>query len=87
MTIKQETIEVCEFCHLNPYQLTSTGSILIFTDHGKELVSKYTEEGIQAVVLGRTTVDTARVILGGEEKRYLDRPAADELLKIYETEV
>ena len=84
MTIKQETVEVCEFCHLNPYQLTSAGSVLIFTERGKELVSKYAEEGIQATVLGRTTVDNARVIVGGEEKRFLDRPAADELLKIYE---
>lgn len=86
MTIKQETVEVCEYCHLNPYQLTSAGSILILTDCGEELVSKYTEAGVQAVVLGKTTVDTARVILGGEEKRFLDRPAPDELLKIYDVE-
>ena len=84
MTIKQETIEVCEFCHLNPYQLTSVGSVLIFTDRGEELVSRFAEEGIQASLLGRTTVDTARVILGGEEKRFLDKPAPDELLKIYD---
>lgn len=84
MTIRQETVEVCEFCHLNPYQLTSVGSILIFAEQGEELVQKYDELGIQATLLGRTTADTARVILGGEEKRFLDRPAADELLKIYD---
>ncbi len=86
MSIKQETVEVCEYFHLNPYQLTSAGSVLIATDRGEELVSKFAEEGIQATVLGRTTVDKARVILGGEEKRFLDRPAADELLKIYDGE-
>lgn len=86
MSIKQETVEVCEYFHLNPYQLTSAGSILIATDRGEELVSKFAEEGIWATVLGRTTVDKARVILGGEEKRFLDRPAADELLKIYNGE-
>ena len=86
MAIKQETVEVCEFYHLNPYQLTSAGSILILTDKGEELVAKFEEEGIQAILLGRTTADTARVILGGEEKRFLDRPAPDELLKIYEVE-
>ena len=83
MTIKQETVEVCEYFHLNPYQLTSVGSVLIFTDRGEELIEKFAEEGIQASLLGKTTVDTARVILGGEEKRFLDRPAPDELLKIY----
>lgn len=86
MSIKQETVEVCEYFHLNPYQLTSAGSILIATDRGEELVSKFAEEGIWATILGRTTEDKARVILGGEEKRFLDRPAADELLKIYNGE-
>ena len=84
MAIRQETVEVCEFCHLNPYQLTSAGSVLIFTERGEELVEKYRELGIQATLLGKTTSDTARVILGGEEKRFLDKPATDELLKIYE---
>lgn len=86
MSIRQETVEVCEFCHLNPYQLTSAGSVLIFTEQGEELVQKYEDAGIQASLLGKTTVDTARVILGGEEKRFLDKPAADELLRLYETE-
>lgn len=84
MAIRQETVEVCEFCHLNPYQLTSAGSVVIFTERGEELVAKYEELGIQATLLGRTTADSARVILGGEEKRFLDRPAPDELLKIYD---
>lgn len=83
MTIRQETVEVCEFCHLNPYQLTSVGSVLIFTDRGEELVQKYEEAGIKATLLGKTTKEPARVILGGEEKRFLDRPGTDELLKLY----
>ena len=84
IAIRQETVEVCEFCHLNPYQLTSAGSVIIFTERGEELVQRYEELGIQATLLGRTTADNARVIVGGEEKRFLDRPAPDELLKIYD---
>lgn len=83
MSIRQETVEICEYFHLNPYQLTSAGSVLIIAERGEELVQKYEEIGIQATLLGKTTVDTARVILGGEEKRFLDKPAPDELLKIY----
>lgn len=85
MSIRQETVEICEFCHLNPYQLTSAGSVLIFTEDGEGLVQKFEEAGIKASLLGKTTADTARVILGGEEKRFLDKPATDELLKLYET--
>lgn len=84
MAIRQETVEVCEFCHLNPYQLTSAGSVLIFTDRGEELVYEFSEKGIQAAVLGRTTADKARVIYNDGEKRFLDKPAQDELLKIYD---
>lgn len=87
MSIRQETVEICEFCHLNPYQLTSVGSVLIFTECGEELVQKYEEAGIQASLLGRTTADAARIILGGEEKRFLDKPATDELLKLYYADV
>lgn len=83
MSIYQETVEISEFFHLNPYQLTSAGSVLIVTNCGEELVEKYQELGVCATVIGRTTKDKARVILGGEEKRFLDRPAPDELLKIY----
>ena len=83
MSIRQETVEICEFCHLNPYQLTSTGSVLIFTERGEELVQKYEDAGIKASLLGRTTANAERVILGGEEKRFLDKPAADELLRLY----
>ena len=85
MSIKQETVEVCEFCHLNPYQLTSAGSVLIMTERGEELVERYAQMGVVATLLGKTTADAARVIIGGEERRFLERPATDELLKIYES--
>ena len=87
MSIRQETVEICEYFHLNPYQLISTGSILIVAKRGEALVEAYREKGICATMLGKTTKDTARVIWGGEEKRFLDRPAPDELLKIFEKEM
>ena len=87
MSIRQETVEICEFCHMNPYQLTSAGSLLVITDSGEELVQKCEDAGVQAVVLGRTTADNARVILSGEERRFLDRPATDELWKLYSAEL
>ncbi|MEG1504968.1 MAG: AIR synthase-related protein [Lachnospiraceae bacterium] len=86
MSIRQETVEICEYYHLNPYQLTSTGSILVVTDQGKELVKEYEKQGICGMVLGKITDQKERIISGGGEKRYLDRPAVDELVKIYQTE-
>ena len=83
MSICQETVEICEYFQLNPYQLTSAGSVLIVAEQGEELVQKYQELGICATLLGRTTKEQVKVIRGGEEKRFLDKPAPDELFKIY----
>lgn len=83
IAVKQETIEIREYFHLNPYQMTSAGSVLIVTEHGRELAERLKREGTQAAVIGRTTDGNDRVILSHSEKRYLDRPAQDELLKIY----
>lgn len=58
--------------------------MLIFTENGEALVEQYEKAGIQAAVIGKTTADTARVLVGGEEKRFLERPATDELLKLYD---
>lgn len=79
MNIRQETVEVCEYYHLNPYQMTSGGSILMITEHGERLVHNLREGGARASVLGVTTAGNARVITSGEERRFLDRPAPDEL--------
>lgn len=83
MSVRQETIEVCEYFHLNPYQLTSAGAFLAVTPKGDELADALTQQGMQAVVLGRTQKGNEKVIYNGGEKRYLDRPAPDELIKMF----
>ena len=84
MTVRQETIEVCEVFHLNPYQLTSTGAVLMVTPKGEELKERLKREGIPAEIIGHTTEGNERIIWSGGEKRFLDRPAPDELARIYE---
>ena len=59
--------------------MTSTGAILMVTRDGNALVRCLEESGARASVLGVTTADHAKVITSGEEVRYLDRPAPDEL--------
>ena len=83
ISIKQETIEVCEYFHLNPYQMTSAGSVLLVTDDGEGLASLLERNGVKASVIGKLTDSNDKVILNDSERRYIDRPAQDELLKIY----
>lgn len=70
MSICQETVEVCEHFRINPYQLTSAGSMLIATDDGAGLAAKLAAEGKQAAVIGHLTDGRERVLLGGEEKGF-----------------
>lgn len=79
ISIKQETIEVCEYYGLNPYQMTSAGCMLMTAQNGDLLVKALEGVGARAVKLGVTTAENARVITSGEEQRYLDKPAPDEL--------
>ena len=80
--IKQETVEICEYLGLNPYYLKSGGSMLIVCDHGQELVRLLEKEGISAAVIGRTTSENAKAVINEGEVSYLERPKADELLKV-----
>lgn len=72
--VKQETIEFCEVFGLNPYQTPSTGCLLIVADNGALLVEALTQQGINAVVIGRTTADNDKKVINGDEIRFLDKP-------------
>lgn len=80
--LKQETVEICEFYDINPYMLISSGCLLVVTDKGNLLVDKLREAGIAAAVIGRITPGNDRVIINGEERRYLEPPKSDELYKV-----
>ena len=80
--IRQETVEICEYFGLNPYQIMSSGSMMIVTDQGHELVRRLEAEGIHGTVIGRTTGRNDRILRNGEDVRYLDKPQPDELYKV-----
>lgn len=81
--IRQETIEVCEIFDINPYLLISSGSMLIGAPNGNLLVEKLAEAGISAAVIGRAVEGNDRVIINGEERRFLEPPGSDQLYRIY----
>lgn len=83
IAVRQETIEVCEHFRLNPYQLASGGSFLMLTENGEALADALNQKGIQAAVIGRLTDSNDKIIHNGEDMRYIDRPAPDELMKVF----
>ncbi|MCM1143759.1 MAG: AIR synthase-related protein [Blautia sp.] len=84
LPIRQETVELCEFYDLNPYELLSGGALLMTTEDGTALVSALDKEGIPAVIAGRTTAGNDRVLYNGEEKRFLELPKADQIYYLYQ---
>ena len=83
IAVRQETIEVCEHFRLNPYQHASGGSFLMLTENGEALADALNQKGIQAAVIGQLTDSNDKIIHNGEDMRYIDRPAPDELMKVF----
>lgn len=80
--VKQETIEVCEFFGINPYELISSGCMLMAAPDGNQLVRELEKEGIHAVVIGKAMEGNDRVLLNEDERRFLEPPKTDELYKV-----
>jgi hydrogenase maturation factor len=81
--VRQETIEVCEFFDLNPYELIAGGSLLITSPNGAALVERLGNAGVSAAVIGHTTQGNDRIICHGEETRFLEPARGDEIYTYY----
>jgi len=80
--IRQETVEICEFYELNPYQLLSGGALLFACEDGEKLVAELEKEGIPAKVVGYLKSGNDKIITNVDESRYLEMPVCDQIHKI-----
>lgn len=74
--ICQETVEVCEWLGCNPYLIPSDGVLLAGTNDGERLTGAFAGAGIPAAVIGTVTKERGRVIVNGDEKRFLVPPGS-----------
>ena len=77
--MRQETIEICEVLGANPYELYGAGSLLMVSDKGNEIIHELEKLEIPATIIGKTTEENGKVLLNGEEVRFLDRPKNDSI--------
>ena len=70
--VRQETIEICDYLNMDPYQILGTGGMLMAADHGQQLREALAGAGIPAAVIGHFTDTADRVIINHEEKRFLE---------------
>ncbi len=80
--VKQETIEICNYFDINPYELISGGAMLMIGKDGNKLVLDLKEAGIEAAVIGKCSESNDRVLINGENKRFLEPAKTDEIYKI-----
>ena len=81
--VKQETIEVCEFFGINPYELISSGAMLIATDDGNGLVRKLRDAGVASAIIGKSNSSNDKRVINGDEERFLEPPKTDVLYNVH----
>ncbi|MCI8307433.1 MAG: hypothetical protein HFH14_05220 [Lachnospiraceae bacterium] len=79
--VRQEYIEICEYYNINPYMLNAKGSHLIMTAYGNRMLRGLGSAGVRCALIGYTVCSNDRIIVNGEEKRYIDSRIEDELKK------
>lgn len=80
--VRQETIEVCEFYNLNPYDLFCKHCMVLVADNGAHLVRRLKELEIPAETIGVVQKGIKREICYGQVRGFMDRPKKDEIYKI-----
>ena len=78
----QETIEIANHYDIDPYKMRSAGSLLAVTRDADALIKRLRESGIPAARIGALSQDRDKILIQGDEIRYLDLPQPDEILKI-----
>mgnify|MGYP000164031595 FL=1 len=68
ISLKQETVEICEYYRLNPYQLTSAGSYLILTDEADQVIEVLERRGASRQAWGCQSAECA-----GDHKQRRDK--------------
>jgi len=82
MPISNITKKLCDEFGIDPLKFISSGSMVITTENGEELVKKMAESGIEATIIGCITKEKGILV---DEKIEIEvaPPERDELFKIF----
>lgn len=75
------TKKVCDEFKIDPLRLISSGSMLITTSSGKDLIKKLNEHGIEASIIGKI-IEKGGILVDGKKEIVVDPPKRDELFNI-----
>lgn len=78
--VREATRKISDIYGIDPYRLISSGSMLITTKKGEELVDILNKKGIPSAIIGRITKQGRNIVTGGKTLP-LSPPYPDELYK------
>ncbi|MGM0410627.1 MAG: AIR synthase family protein [Bacillota bacterium] len=82
--INKETKRITEALEIDPLALISSGSMLISTQNGKDLVGKLKKEGIEASIIGKFKVESDYILKRNGKVELLNKKSRDELWRFLE---
>lgn len=82
MPISNITKKLCDEFGIDPLKFISSGSMLITTENGEELVKKMDESGIEATIIGCITKEKG-ILVDKQIEIEVVPPERDELFKIF----
>ncbi len=85
--VRQESIEVCEHFDLDPWSLFSSGSVLIVSEHSRELMERIKSLGIVVNRVGYMTAGKDKFISHKTINSRVNRPAPDGILKVLQSKL
>jgi hydrogenase maturation factor len=79
--VKEETRVICQTAHISPYELISSGSLIITAFEGEKIVKVLQQEGIECAVIGKITEKEKQIIKNGHIE-ILNQPKSDALYSV-----
>nr|WP_307774421.1 AIR synthase family protein [uncultured Cetobacterium sp.] len=78
------TKKICNFFHINPLKLISSGTMLIICDKNNvdHLISDLNKNNIEAFNIGYFTESSEKILVKDDQKITIEAPESDELYKV-----
>ncbi len=83
LPLSDVTKKLCSYLNLDPLRLISSGSMLITTSNGQQLVEELKRHGIEGTIIGKIT-EQKGYLVNSEGKILVQPPERDELFKAHQ---
>lgn len=84
MPLSNVTKKICDKLNIDPLRFISSGSMLITTNNGLELIKEFNKKGIKATIIGNITKEKGVLVDTDDSEQEVQPPERDELFSFAE---